>query len=302
MNVQSSITARGSQRGYSLVEIMVSLLIGAVLIGSVVVAISGTGLSGRRQDGHARMAEDGQVIMNLLSGQIRQIGYFDPTSEVDSLHPPGDQLMLFGCRNGFNNPTIADFMGLFCNGGTGNDSIALRYDAREPGYVPADCLGNTAVPNVGVTAGWVDNRYYIANSASGNPALWCRGNGGGAPQMLVDNVESLQIRYGISAARNLNDEVDNPPVFDKTTFVGETIRYVRANDLTATCPRPSTTNTTWCSVTSVRICVVMRTDLRASERAGGTPFINCDGSSQTIVDSRLRRAITTTVSIRNRMR
>ena len=292
------------QQGYSLIEIMISLLIGSVLIGSVLIAISGTGLSGRRQDGHARMAEDGQIVMNLLSGQVRQIGFFQPTSQVPSMHPPNDLLMIFGCRNGFSNPTVADFMGLICAGGVGNDSIALRYDAREPGYVPADCLGNTAVPNVGITAGWVDNRYYIANSASGNPALWCRGNGGGQPQVLVDNVESLQIRYGMSAARNFNtgQELNNPPLFDKATFVGETIRYVRADELVPACNRINAVNNSWCSVTNVRICVVMRTDPRASEVVGGTPFINCDGNTQTIGDSRLRRAITTTVSIRNRMR
>lgn len=293
-----SFAASRGQQGLTLIELMISLLIGAILIGSVLIAVSGTGLSGRKQDGLAQMAEDGQVVLTLLTNPLRMTGFFEPASGVPSLHPP--EPTLFGCRNGFTN-VASTFLGLACTAGTGNDSIAVRYDGREPGGLPTDCLGNTAIPNIGATAGWVDNRYYIANSASGNPALWCRGNGGGQPQMLVDNVESLQVRYGVADITPQDLPGAPPKVFEPNTFLGSTIRYVRANQLAAGCDRNAAISASWCSVTAVRVCVVMRTAQRTAEQAGGTPFINCDGATQTIADTRLRRSMVTTVSLRNRM-
>ncbi|MDM4770837.1 PilW family protein [Solimonas sp. SE-A11] len=284
---------RPRQRGYSLIEIMISLLIGAVMIGAVLTAVSGTGLSGTRQSGYAQLSEDGQIALNLIASQLRMGGFWEPTSPVSSLH--NTQPMLFGCRNGFSSVTAA-FGSLACATGTGNDSVAIRYDSTEGGTTGFDCLG-AAVPAGATPAGWVDNRFYIATGPSGNPSLFCRGNGGGDPQMLVDNVESLQLRYGIpqpAAAGN------SDMLFDRATFAGQTVRYVRADALLTTCPRLSPASNSWCGVTAVRACITMRTALGAGP-ATGTAFVNCDGTSTTIADSRLRRSMVTTVSLRNRM-
>ena len=281
------------QQGYSLIEILISLLIGAVMLGAVLMAVSGTGLSGKRQGGHAQMSEDGQIALTLIANQLRMSGFWPPESPVLSLH--STQGMLFGCRNGFTSVTAA-FESLACSGAAGNDAIALRYDTNEGGATGFDCLG-AAVPTTGATPGWVDNRFYVATSPSGNPALFCRGNGGGQPQMLIDNVQALQLRYGIA-------EVSPTSVtekWDQNTFLGQTIRYVRADALgTATCAKFGAAPLSWCAVTAVRICITMRTALGAGP-ATGTAFINCDGASQTIADSRLRRTMVTTASLRNRM-
>lgn len=282
------------QRGYTLLEMMISLLIGAVMIGAVLLAISGTGFTGSRQGGNTQVSEDGQIALNLIAGQLRLAGFWTPPSLLSSLHPQTP--MLFGCRNGFSNVTVAAFASLTCTAGIGNDSVAVRYDAREPGTVASDCLGAAIPAGAG---GMVDNRFYITTGPSGNPALFCRGNGGGNAQMLVDNVESLQIRYGIAEPTPPNTAT-SPEVFDRSTYAGRTIRYLRANELATTCPRLSPTLNAWCAVTAVRICMIVRTATGVGQQ-GGTPFINCDGTQQTIADTRLRRTMVTTVSLRNRM-
>lgn len=284
-----------SNAGYTLIEIMVSLTIGAGLIGAVLMAVSGTGLTGRRQDSQAQLAEEGQVALNILTSQLRMAGFWVPTSPMPALEPA--QTMLRGCRNGFSNVTAASFDALACNGGTGNDAIAIRYDANEPGLIsPADCLGADLEAD---KAGMVDNRFYISTSPSGNPALYCRGNGGSAgttPQMLIDNVESLQLRYGIAA---VNTPPLGPVIFDPPAYTQETVRYVRASDLTTACTPIAPAANSWCAVTSVRVCAIMRTNDNAAEQSA-TPYIDCDGNNATVNDRRIRRALTTTVSLRNR--
>lgn len=290
----SLVPAARHQHGYTLIELLISMLIGAIMIGAVLLAISGTGTTGLKQGGNSTVGEDGQIALNLLAGQVRMAGFWAPASPLPSLYTA--RRMLFGCRNGFSNPTVADMENLACAAGTVNDSVAVRYDAREPGVVATDCLG-TAIP--AAAGGWVDNRFYIANGPTGNPALFCRGSGGGNGQMLVDNVETLQIRYGI-AEPTPPDTASSPEVFDRYAYQGRTIRYLRADQLTTPCPRFPQNTTGWCSVTVARICIIMRTAAGVADQTG-VPFVNCDGNSQTIADTRLRRTMVTTVSLRNSM-
>ncbi|RDI02767.1 type IV pilus assembly protein PilW [Caldimonas thermodepolymerans] len=281
---------RRRQAGRSLVEIMVALAIAAVILAAILITVSGTGLSGRRYDAQARLNDEGQVALSLMNRHLRMAGFWIPGSPVQSLD---SEDMLRGCRNGFNNPTAANFANLSCASGAGNDAIAVRYDGRQPGITPTDCLGASA----GIPAdGWVDNRFYIAQSPStGNPALYCRGNGGGGPEALVDNVEAMRIQYGIAAQGTLSDD---PVVFDPPAYGGRTVRYLNADSI-ASCASGSTPANSWCAVTSIRVCLLMRTEDGAADEPN-TPYIDCDGNTTSQADRRIRRAMVTTISLRNR--
>ncbi|MCM5679658.1 PilW family protein [Schlegelella sp. S2-27] len=277
--------------GRSLLEILVSLAIAAVILGAILIAVSGTGLSGRKHDAQSRLTDEGQIAMSLVTQHLRMAGFWQPDSAVPSLDTSAG--MLFGCRDGFSNPDVADVASLACGGGGDNDAIVVRYDGTQPGGVVRDCLGATAVP----AGAWVDNRFYVAVSpATGNPALYCRGNGGGGPEVLVDNVESMRIRYGVAAVNN--DIPSGPTLFDPPAFTGESVRYLEADELAA-CTVGSLAANSWCAVTSVRLCLVLRTDDNAADQAG-TPYIDCDGNTATQADQRIRRAMVTTISLRNR--
>ncbi|MDP9140341.1 MAG: PilW family protein [Pseudomonadota bacterium] len=289
--VQQGI-GRHPQRGYNLIELMVALALSATLIGAVMMAVSGTGLTGRAQDSMAALSENGQLAANILSTHLRMAGFQRPDSPLGSMDTATP--MLFGCDNGFASVTAA-FGALACNATAGNDAIAMLYDARETGDAgdtPVDCLGanSTALPN-----GIADNRFYIAVGESGNPGLFCRGNGGGNGQMLIENVETMQLRYGLASVVNTAG-VD---LFDPPAYNGQTAQYVNASALAAVCGTTPPTANSWCGVTSVRVCLIVRSEDRTAE-AASTPFTDCDGNSTTINDRRLRRAVVTTVSLRNR--
>jgi len=280
--------------GRSLIEILVSLVIGAVILGAILVTVSGTGLSGRRTDAQARLNDEGQIALNVMTSAVRMAGYWTPTSPVGSTDPR--EPLLRGCEDGFSNPTVGNFEGLNCGGTGQGHSIAVRYDAAQPGAVVRDCLGNAG--GALAAAGRVENRYYIATSAAtGNPALFCFGNGGGAaPQALVDNVETMEIRYGIAPLGP--GELPENFAFFPSAYSGGTTRYLEASDI-ADCAGGAVVADSWCAVTSVRICVVVRTDDNESDVAGAQ-YVGCNGQLLAQPDRRIRRALVTTVSLRNR--
>ncbi len=282
---------RRAEHGYTLVEIMVSLLIGAMLIGAVISVVIGSGLTGRRQDSQSQLAEDGQIAINLLASQLRMAGHWIPASPMPSLEP--EVPVLFGCQNGFAGIAAA-FADLDCATGTGNDAIAIRYaPTNMSATVVNDCLGAQ------VTAPWVDNRYYIGTT-NGNPALMCRGNGGtgnATPQALIPNVESMQLRYGVADV-NAPPPPGLPVIYDRPSYSGQTTQYLRASELTDNCSSALSAVESWCSVTSVRICLIMRSADTTAET--GFTYTDCDGEEVTSDDRRIRRAVTTTISLRNR--
>lgn len=291
--------SRTGAAGRTLIEVVVSLAIGAVILGSVLVAVSGTGLTGRRQDAQGQLTENGQIALSLMAAQLRMAGFWVPTSMSLSLDRPAD-LMLVGCRNGFTNPAAA-WATLTCAGGPavdGQDAVGVRYDATEGGIaVAVDCLGNT----VAGAGGWVDDRFFIRPAAStptGNPAIYCKGTATAQPQMLMDNVEGISLRYGVAAVNAPGDATNR--LFDTPAFGGETVNYMTADQFTTACPvSGAVPANSWCAVSSVRICLLMRTADNAADQAS-TPYVDCNGNQQAQPDRRLRRAMTTTVSIRNR--
>lgn len=285
-------------RGRTLLEVLISLAIGSVVLGAVLVAVTGTGLTGRKQDAQAQMAEDGQIALNLMAMQLRMAGFWVPTSMSLSIDRPADP-MLLGCWNGFIDPA-ASWTSLKCLGGAavnGRASIAVRFDATEGGVATAtDCLGN----DISAVGGQVDDRFYVltAGTTTGNPALYCKGAGKALPQMLMDNVEGLSLRYGVAAV-TVPDETSNR-LFDLPAFGGETVTYMTADALDFACPvaGPVPANS-WCAVSSIRICLLMRSADNAVD-SPSTPYIDCDGQQRAQPDRRLRRALATTVGIRNR--
>ena len=220
-----------------------------------------------------------------------------------------------GCDGTFTATpaTATAISALSCAGGINTlpDSIAISYEAdryTEPttGGNPTDCIGNqlpstTAAFPLPAPAGTSTatfsvavNRFYIATSGSVNaPTLFCKGNGGtvGTPgQPLVENIEDMQFTYGtVSAAATLST----------ATAAG----YLTANDVvneTSLALVPLEADR-WGKVLTVRICVLVRSEISAAPNAASAKYDDCQGNRDvTAPDLRLRRAYSTTVVLRNR--
>lgn len=204
-----SLTAR-RQRGVGLVEVMISLVIGLVLLGALAYFFLGSQQMNRTHDDVSRMQESGRNAMEVLGNAIRQAGY-----RLDV-----DQFLYVDLVK--NIGAIAATNGAGTGASALPDTITIRHD---PTWVPdaanpvrgleADCLGanvstntisiipnNTTFDNYGkrnVNPYLVEYGFRIS-SVSGISYLYCNtvannpATGGSA---VVDNIENMQITYGI---------------------------------------------------------------------------------------------------------
>jgi type IV pilus assembly protein PilW len=265
-----------------------------------------------------------------LDTNVQNPVYTEPTSYSESgavwtysgdITPNGFALSHYSIRGcdgafSFSSPatsltgaTSLDDLG--CANDTGPDSIALSYEADRfntvstIGLLPTDCLGyplgeiTASVPNfsgaavavapINVSYFVAINRFYIDTSLG---SLSCQGNGSGSSsQALVENIEDMQITYG----------VENP-VGQTRTVAG----YLSANGLLSDSALDISNSTSftaqerWRKVVTVRVCLVVRSEGPVVSDLASAQYFNCAGE---LVDSppdlRLRRTFSSTVMLRN---
>lgn len=287
-----TLSMRSYSRGISLIEILISLVIGLVVVGAVLISMIGSGKAGRYQAAYTQMNEDAQIGLSILSRELQQAGYSSPTGlapAVPATVPPTQVLQfaslaggtyVIGCDTGFVD---ARAVPLVCGIGTQAAfevvyQADLRTTAPTGGGSPSDCLGNTIA---GAAPFIARNRYFISNSTYGRPQLSCTSaNAALGSQPLVENIEAMAVSYGVS--------VPAAPT--------QVVRYVTATDVRAVGPAQ------WLNVISVRVCLVVRSTDPVLDGGEDSPgYTDCAGLRQTPADRYLRRAYFTTAAIRDRM-
>ena len=300
------------ERGLTLVELLISLVIGLVLMLAVIGAYLGSVSASGSTQAQSRMNEDAQAALTVLSQHIRMAGNNpkQPNYVPGAARNPvfdGITWAVRGCDAKFVDAAAASISALSC-GASGADALAIAYEADRYNTVattgtnlPTDCLGQ-ALPSVSTTIStWftatstvtptsvtfnvADNRFYVD---SGN--LYCKGNGGAA-QALVENVEDMQITYGVARS----------DAGATLTVAG----YLNASDII----NPADPNLLalpledrWTKVATVRVCLIVRSEKPMAPSAESAQYFQCDGTLKTNPpDLRLRRAYTTTVVLRNRI-
>lgn len=283
---------RHLQRGVSLIEIMVSMVIGLVVVGAVLVSYLGAGVSGKQQSAYLQMTEDAQIAFSVIGRELMSAGYARPVTWIGGTSTFARTFtggtpdnVVHGCDTGFADPAANS---LACGTST-SAAISVAYEADTVTTVvtasglPSDCLGGTLTaqttavsPTVTVSFYVARNRYYVESSAAGVPELRCA-PAGGVGQALVDNVESMAISYGEAVA----------------AAPRQVVRYV-----------PAASVVDWGLVVSARICVVMRSAepvLTQEDLDVRNTYLNCDQTATALPDRRARRAFFTTLTLRNRM-
>lgn len=312
-----------SQSGASLIEIMLSLAIGLVVVGAVLVSYLGSGQSGKYQNAYAQMNEDAQLALNILSREIQMAGYVNPTSVVaatQTLAGSFTDQAVGGCDTGFavaaaapvavvptawnvttGAPTATNAAAVNRTCGVGGSvAFEVGYEAdiqntvASAGGFPTDCLGNS-LQNVLVTPTAVfppfypvRNRYYVANNAaSGLPELYCRSNAVTAAGVSIAGQPIIENVQSIKVWYGMTgDESAVAPPRPRRI-----VRYVNA----------ATVAGNWDRVVAVRVCLVLRSSERVVSSDEATSYRDCDNVVTNITDGFLRRSYFTTASIRSRM-
>ncbi|WP_394221108.1 PilW family protein [Alteromonas gracilis] len=217
-----NVVSGNSQRGFSLVELMITLTLGLVISGAIIQVLVSSSVTNKLNQAVAQVQESGRFIMGRLSAEFYEVGRYDQITanldtSVDTVaeaayvqnHPvavPGDFV---------NNATLGSIQ---TTGGS-SDKLVVSLLGTE------DCTGNQH----GYAPG---SEFHIVNHyfTSGN-TLKCTGYDGRvlrglkiqavSPETvtLLDNVESFQVQFGVS------DSI--------ASSQGQAVSYVTANEIEA---------------------------------------------------------------------
>jgi type IV pilus assembly protein PilW len=273
------------QAGFTLVELMVSLLVGMMVIAALLAGYFAIAVSSRNTRALTQMTEDASAALGVLRTHVAQAGYSRPSGVAgQNFQRLYTEAAVAGCDGSFKDVT-ANIKNLECSDITGNDAlkdaVSVAYEADTAnsiasGGVPLDCLGN-ALTIIGTKPNDYylnTSTFYVSNGVDGRGALFCRGNGGGTPQALVENIADLQVLYGVSL------DLTADPV--TVGYYGKASAVNMAN------------------VVSVRLCVVVMSSDEVMDDT--TPYYDCSDTQVTPGDKRMYRAFRSTVLLHNRLK
>jgi len=190
-------------RGFTLVELMVSLTIGLFLTIVIAQLFVGSRQSYATTDDLSRLQENMRYSQQLLVRTIHMAGYKSAPNQVTTSIFSGANVLIQGAAGA----------------GTVPDSVTVRYQGSgngtgTPDGSVLDCLGNR------VDAGAIaTNTFTIAPGANGATALFC--NNGANNWEIVPDVENMKVLYGEDTDADLT--VDRYVTFNNVTNVNNVI-------------------------------------------------------------------------------
>lgn len=270
-NLTGAIPCRSTQRGFSLVEIMVALTLGLLVTAGVIQIFISAQRSARMLETTSGMQENERLALDTLNKYIRLAGYKRTSWTPSNTAFPANNL-------GSHPLAVRAVVAGGDNDQQGADSITFRYQGSNDRSV-SDCLGGIVNPNqvVITTLGLDLNngrfalrcRVQLVNMAT-NTAI-----GAAQIQPILNDVEDMQILYGVAA--------NTDPVWR----VDRAQRYVTATQVTA--------NNWWDQVISVQINLLVRSE---ADNVTQQQVFTFNGVNYN--DRRLRHVVSTVINLRNK--
>lgn len=195
------------QTGMTLIEIMVSLLIGVFLLGGVLQIFIGSKQTYRMQEGLSRLQENGRFALDFLSKDIRIAGY----------------------RECLSFAVPSPITGTSDTGLNTSDTITIQ--------LSTSACGTNLVSTIA---------YSVQNGAGGQPALFKK-NDTSAAQELVEGIENMQILYGVDTdtphdGANYYVPADPAPNWSNVVSIRISLLAVSLDDNLTSQPLPYTYN------------------------------------------------------------
>ncbi|MEG3766155.1 PilW family protein [Alteromonas sp. 14N.309.X.WAT.G.H12] len=269
------------QRGFTLVELMIALVLGLVISGAVIQTMVSSRVTNSLNQVVAQVQESGRFVMKRLNRDLMEAGrYDDVVAQVDSTY---DSLVEAAFIQNKPIGLAGDYIGNSTLGATqgsggGNDELVINFLGNE------DCTGNR-FGYATDTEFHVVNKYYVSDGQ-----LFCTGYDGRVLRglrsavvssrsvVLMDNVESFQVQYGVTD--------------DISTSQGQPVRYVTASDL-------ATLRSNDQQVVALRIGVLIKSDDALVSNLAVRDIAVLNESEVTTDSSHYFQVFTQTLALRN---
>ncbi|MBN7822046.1 PilW family protein [Bowmanella yangjiangensis] len=272
------------QRGFSLVELMITLVLGLLISGAIVQVMVSNQVTERLNRAIASAQEGGRFFIGRMRGDLMMAGLYDPNSPnlsrivdiVDeSAFLKNRPVILAG--DFVNRPALGSEQGI--NGAS--DTLVVAFQGTR------DCRG--------YKLGYAENEeFFVVNEYFlDGDSLKCRGfdgrvlrgqriavgNNGDAAFTLLDQVQSFQVQYGIA-----DHQVSS-------NYSGKPVTYVTADQLPAMRLRNA-------GIVAIRIAVLVKGDGEVLiEPTPSFKLLNED--PVTPAEKRLFKKFESTISLRN---
>lgn len=273
-------------KGFSLVELMVTLVLGLIISAAAVQLYLTSQTTTSQQQAVTQAQEKGRFVMDLLINDIRKAGQYPDNPNVSTpsgvlIGKPSIVAPVFASTS----PAVSD-----TDPTTNSTAFAVSYIYDNSVGNATDCNGygySSPFPSI-------INIYYVAPStgSSTDNSIWCKGNGNlptgvtSQAQELLRGVDFMQVMYGID---NLADNILSPTQWTTSPsgalasqpVVGARIAFLTHSDITiANQPAPPSggIRVLGCSV----------------------PSTNCSAATN-LQDGRVRRVFVGTTLLRNNL-
>lgn len=315
-----------SQRGLTLIELLVALALGSMIVLAAVAALTVSRQGFSTVDASSQLRDNGRFATSIMRRLITQAGYLDfkyASTHASSAFKMGDPTAtgVEPSIKGFNNAAFSQALAIgttnspSATGINNSDMLVLRFQpgsvtmadgTEKADYSMIDCLGNRLDSVALSSKDRIISVFHIDTSV-GEPTLMCTSRnettGIWQTQPLVQGIESLQILYGVDGVT----PGSAPAASSTTDSVPE--QYLRADEMVTS--NAEDTNENWARVRSVRVGMVMRGPVGSSSEKtvpaqyplgkSGVMNSSSDPGSEFASkdDARLRQTLNFTVHLRN---
>jgi type IV pilus assembly protein PilW len=183
-----SCVVRARQRGYSLIELSIAMVLAVFLLAGLFTIFQGTRHTSTEQTGLAQLQDNERLAMTIITDVVQEAGYFPaPATNSQSAALPLDGSRFQTPGQGVSGST---------NNGTQGDNLVVRF-ATFQGDGVLNCVGgsNTANGNGSSNQGYVFTQTFQVNTTN---QLTCQPNTGIAAVPLVNGMVSMTLKFGVN--------------------------------------------------------------------------------------------------------
>ncbi len=181
------------QAGFSIIELLISMVLSSLVILTVVAVYSGSRESYTTQDEVGRLQENMRIGNGIIERTIRQGNYKRfpaPRDQNPMLTAAFSFVPVNGADGSGTTPGTSDMVEIRFNGST--DPVSATADG-----VVVNCLG---APVAAITQS--SNRFTVRVDAEGRPWLNCSNDAGASWTPLIPDVEAMEVLYGVFSSEN----------------------------------------------------------------------------------------------------
>lgn len=324
--------------GFTLIELMISVMIGIILLTAVYSVFLSSSDSYKRLEGLASIQERGRIAVNLIQNLVRVADYTGCRSSlaINNVLTTSQYEYNFGVGIEGYNSTGTGWSPTLPTGtpspipsplAAGGDIITIRGPVGNPVQLTAAMASNTSTLSVPAGSPFVQNDILLIGNCAGGADVFQKTDSGGNTVTTVAHTASglnstanLGTAYGVEATvvrvgtvslfirdnsngiRSLwwKEGTDSAQEILEGVSGMEVLYGITTNtDTSANQYLTADAVTDWSTVVSIRVALLVATE-RAVLRVPQTNSYNLLGTVYSFTDNRMRRMFETSIVLRNR--